>query len=112
MTTLSESTGSQFTMSPLWRVPPDQRSLPYLIELLAVLAAISILLVFIQVVRSSVQQGDRLRLAMTVRSAATHHCNSLNGAGAAGICLQQLNAPGAADPAPKLVQVSAAAPLK
>jgi hypothetical protein len=112
LTPISESTGSQFAMSPRWRDPPDQRSLPYLIELLALPAAMSILLVFFYVVRGSVQHGERLRLAMAERSAATYHCNSLGSAQGTNTCLRQLNAPAVAGVAQPVLLVAAEAPLR
>ncbi len=112
MTSLSENTGLQFATPPRWSYRSVRRGIPYLMESLAVLAALAILLAFFQVVQGSVLQGERLRAAMAVHSAATYPCNSLASTGAADTCLQQLRAPAIAGHPQTLVLVSAAARLK
>jgi hypothetical protein len=108
VTSLSENTGLQFTLSPRWHHPPVSRGMRYLQESLAVLAALAILLAFFHVVQGSVRQGNELRAAMAAHSAATYQCNALASTGAADICRQQLNAPTIPSHSPTLVLVSAA----
>lgn len=106
LASISESPEAQFAMSPLWRNRPVRRGMAHLMELLAVLTALAILLAFYHVVQGSVLHGERLRLALAAQSAATQHCKSLAGAGAADTCLRQLKAPAHAAPTPTVILVS------
>ena len=92
---------------PWWRRPAAPRALPILMELLAILVALSVLFVFYQVVRNSVIQGDLQREAMAERALAIHHCNNLSASGAGASCLMRLKA--AAAPVPTPI-IAAAAP--
>ncbi len=84
--------GPLFKAAPWWGRPPARPGIPYLSESLAALVAVSLLLLFFFVVRGSVAQGERLRVAMATHSAATHHCNSLAALGSGEACLRLLNA--------------------
>jgi hypothetical protein len=114
LTTIRETAGLQFAMSPLWStrsVRPVRRGMPYLVEALAALVALSLLLAFFQVVRGSVLQGERLRQVMAAHSAATYQCHSLATKGAADACLRQLNASVNSGQMQSMLLVSAAAPV-
>lgn len=112
MTTLTENTGLQFSLSPIRRDPPSVRGMHLLQEALAVLAALAILLAFFHVVQGSVLQGERLRAAMAQHSAAAYQCNSLTSTSEASTCLQQLRALTTVGHSQMRVLVSAATQLK
>ena len=61
--------------------------------LVATLIVLGMLMAFHQVVRGAVQQGELRQQAIATHAAATWRCNALNGTGASGSCLSQLNAP-------------------
>jgi hypothetical protein len=90
---------------PWWRRPTAPRALPLLMEMLAILLALSVLFTFYQVVRNSVLKGDLLREAMAERALAIHHCNNLSASGAGASCLLRLNSP----PTPGLAPIVASA---
>ncbi len=82
-----------FSVAPWWGRQPARASIPYLVEWVVALVALALLMVFVLVVRESVARGENLRVAMSVHSAATQHCNSLAALGSGEACLRLLNAP-------------------
>ena len=76
-----------------WHRPSAPRGLLVVMELLAVLVALSVLLTFYQVVRSSVKRGELVREIVAERALATHYCNTLSALGAGESCLLRLKTP-------------------
>ena len=75
-----------------WTLPPVLRA-PAWRGLWALLLALALLLIFAQVVRQSVRQGELLRVAVTTRAEAVARCNALRGLHMKESCLARLNAP-------------------
>lgn len=77
---------------------------------LAGLAILALLLAFTQVVKSSVRQGELLRMTAATHAQAVWRCNALNGQRMRAECLEQLNA--APKQQAKAPQNTAASPLQ
>jgi len=75
-----------------WSLPPVLRA-PAWRGLWALLLALALLLIFAQVVRQSVRQGELLRIAVATHAEAVARCNALRGARMKESCLARLNAP-------------------
>jgi hypothetical protein len=76
-----------------WYQLPSWVRAIYWLEILGVIAVLSLLLVFHQVVQGVVVQADLRREVMTMHAEATWRCNALQGLRASQSCLLQLKTP-------------------